>query len=48
MIIVTTDAIPGATIDETLGLVRGSTVRTRHIGRDIMAGIRNIGGGEVT
>ena len=48
MIIVTTDAIPGATIEETLGLVRGSTVRTRHIGRDIMAGIRNIVGGEVS
>ena len=48
MIIVTTDAIPGTTIVETLGLVRGSTVRTRHIGRDIMAGIRNIVGGEVS
>ena len=48
MIIVTTDAIPGAAIVETLGLVRGSTVRTRHIGRDIMAGIRNIVGGEVS
>ena len=48
MIIVTTDAIPGATIVETLGLVRGSTVRTRHIGRDLMAGIRNIVGGEVS
>ncbi len=48
MIITTTDAIPGATIEETLGLVRGSTVRARHVGRDIMAGLRNIVGGEVT
>ncbi len=47
MIVTTTDAIPGATITETFGLVRGSTVRARHIGRDIMAGLRNIVGGEV-
>ena len=47
MIITTTDSIPGAAIAETLGLVRGSTVRSRHIGRDIMAGFRNIVGGEV-
>ena len=47
MILTTTDAIPGVTIVETLGLVRGSTVRARHIGRDIMAGLRNIVGGEV-
>ena len=47
MIITTTDEIPGATIVETLGLVRGSTVRARHIGRDIMAGLRNMVGGEV-
>ena len=47
MIVTTTDMIPGATIVETLGLVRGSTVRARHIGRDIMAGLRNIVGGEV-
>ena len=48
MIITTTDSIPGATIVETLGMVRGSTVRSRHIGRDIMAGLRNLVGGEVT
>ncbi len=48
MIITTTDAVPGATIVETLGLVRGSTVRARHIGRDFMAGLRNIVGGEVS
>ena len=47
MIITTTDEIPGATIVETLGLVRGSTVRARHIGRDILAGLRNVVGGEV-
>lgn len=47
MITTTTDTIPGMTIVETIGLVRGSTVRARHIGRDIMAGLRNIVGGEV-
>lgn len=47
MIVATTDAIPGAEIAETLGLVRGSTVRSRHIGKDIMAAFRNVVGGEV-
>jgi len=47
MIVVTTEQIEGKRITETLGLVRGSTIRTRHMGRDIMAGLRNIVGGEV-
>ncbi|MYB77094.1 MAG: heavy metal-binding domain-containing protein [Chloroflexi bacterium] len=47
MIVTTTDTIPGAEIVETLGLVRGSTVRSRHIGKDIMAAFRNVVGGEV-
>ena len=47
MIVTTTDTIPGAEIAETLGLVRGSTVRSRHIGKDIMAAFRNVVGGEV-
>lgn len=47
MIVATTDTIPGATIVETLGLVRGNTVRARHLGRDIIASLRNIVGGEV-
>jgi len=48
MIIVTTDTIPGKRIVKTLGLVRGNTIRARHIGRDIMAGFKNIVGGEIT
>lgn len=44
---VTTEQIEGKRITETLGLVRGSTIRARHVGRDIMAGLRNIVGGEV-
>jgi uncharacterized protein YbjQ (UPF0145 family) len=47
LIVATTDTIPGATIVETLGLVRGNTVRARHLGRDIIASLRNIVGGEV-
>jgi len=47
MIVVTTEQIEGKRITETLGLVKGSTIRARHVGRDIMAGLRNIVGGEV-
>ena len=47
MIVVTSETITGKRIVETLGLVRGNTVRARHIGRDIMAGLRNIVGGEI-
>jgi len=48
MIIVTTDQIEGRKVVKTLGLVRGSTIRARHVGHDIMAGLRNIVGGEIT
>jgi uncharacterized protein YbjQ (UPF0145 family) len=47
MIVVTSESISGKRIVRTLGLVRGNTVRARHIGRDIMAGLRSIVGGEV-
>ena len=48
MIVVTSDAIPGKRIVKTLGLVRGSTVRAMHLGKDIMAILRNLVGGEVS
>jgi uncharacterized protein YbjQ (UPF0145 family) len=48
MIIVTTDEIHGRTIKETLGLVRGNTIRARHVGRDISAALKNIVGGEIS
>jgi len=48
MIVVTTDSIEGKQVVKTLGLVRGSTIRARHLGRDVMAGLRNIVGGEIT
>jgi uncharacterized protein YbjQ (UPF0145 family) len=48
IIMVTAPEIPGRKIIKTLGLVRGNTIRARHIGKDIMAGLRNLVGGEVT
>ncbi|KPL05586.1 MAG: hypothetical protein AMJ73_00200 [candidate division Zixibacteria bacterium SM1_73] len=48
MILVTTDFVPGKEIKKNLGLVRGNTIRARHIGRDISALLRNIVGGEIT
>ncbi len=47
MIVVTTCQIPGKTVTSTVGLVKGSTIRARHLGRDIMAGLRAMVGGEV-
>ncbi|MBT7468625.1 MAG: YbjQ family protein [Chloroflexi bacterium] len=48
MIVTTTQGIPGREITELLGLARGNSVRARHAGRDIMAGLRNIVGGEIS
>ncbi len=48
MMVVTTEAIAGKKIVRTLGLVRGNTIRARHMGHDIMAGLKNIVGGEIT
>ena len=47
MITVTSDSIPGKKIVKTFGLVRGNTIRARHVGRDIVAGLRNLVGGEI-
>jgi uncharacterized protein YbjQ (UPF0145 family) len=48
MILSTVETIPGKKIVEHFGMVAGSTIRTKHVGRDIMAGIKNIFGGELT
>ena len=48
MIIVNTDFVPGRQVVSSLGLVRGSTIRAKHLGKDILAGLRNLVGGEVT
>lgn len=47
MVISNTESIPGRTIVEFYGVVTGNTVRAKHVGRDIMAGLKNIVGGEL-
>ena len=48
MIVATNDRIPGREVTECLGLVRGNTIRARHVGRDVLAMLRNVVGGEIT
>jgi len=48
MLITTTDTIAGHRITSNLGLVRGNTIRAKHVGKDIIAGLRMIVGGEIT
>lgn len=47
MILVTTETVPGRQITRVLGLVRGNTIRGHHVGKDIMAHLRNAAGGEI-
>lgn len=47
MILTTAAAIAGHRVVKTMGLVRGNTVRSRHVGRDIMAGFKTMVGGEI-
>ena len=47
MIVVNTEFVPGYRVVELKGLVQGNTVRAKHIGRDIAAGLKNIVGGEL-
>lgn len=48
MILTTTDSVPGRETVAVLGLVRGSTVRAKHVGSDIVAALRQLVGGEIT
>jgi uncharacterized protein YbjQ (UPF0145 family) len=48
MIFITTEEVPGKKITESIGIARGSTVRARHLGRDIFAGLKNLVGGEIS
>ncbi len=48
MIIVTTDFVPGKEIKDLKGFVRGGSIQSKHIGKDIMAGLRTIVGGEIS
>ncbi len=47
MILSNTETVPGYTITRNIGLVQGNTVRAKHVGRDLMAGLKNIVGGEL-
>ena len=47
LILATTETVPGRRIVRCLGLVKGSTVRSKHIGADVVASLRNLVGGEV-
>lgn len=47
MVITTTPTVPGKEITELLGVVMGNTVRARHLGKDIMAGLKHLVGGEI-
>jgi uncharacterized protein YbjQ (UPF0145 family) len=48
MIVVTTDTVADHVITKTLGTVIGNTIRARHLGKDISAGLRSLVGGEIT
>jgi uncharacterized protein YbjQ (UPF0145 family) len=48
MIITTSEQVQGRTIAKTIGMAKGSTIRARHLGKDIMAGFRGMVGGEIT
>ena len=48
MILTTLEGVPGKTIIKHFGLVQGSTVRAKHVGKDIMAGLKNLVGGELS
>ena len=47
MIVSTCETVPGREITEVVGLARGNTIRARHLGKDIIAGFKNIFGGEI-
>ena len=48
MIVVTTNDLPGYRVAQVHGMVRGNTIRARHLGKDITAVLRNVAGGEIT
>ena len=47
MIVTTLETVPGKDIKKHFGLVQGNTIRAKHVGRDLMAGLKNIFGGEL-
>ena len=47
MIVVTTDYVPGHRVTEAVGIARGSTIRAKHVGKDLLAALRTLVGGEI-
>lgn len=47
MLVVNTELVPGREVTSVLGLVQGNTIRAKHVGRDIAAGLKNLVGGEL-
>ena len=47
MIVVNTESVPGYEVEEVKGLVQGNTIRAKHLGKDILAGLRFLVGGEI-
>ncbi len=47
MIVSTTETVAGKRVVQTLGIARGNTIRARHVGKDILAALRNLVGGEI-
>lgn len=47
MIVTNIEVVPGRRVTKHLGMVQGNTVRSKHVGRDLMAGVKNIFGGEL-
>lgn len=47
MTVTTTETVPGHTISKSLGIAKGNTIRARHVGKDILAGLKTIVGGEI-
>lgn len=48
MLLVNTEQVPGKKIVKVFGMVRGSTIQSKHIGKDFMAGLKTLVGGEIT
>jgi uncharacterized protein YbjQ (UPF0145 family) len=47
MVIVNTETVPGRKVTKMLGIVQGNTIRAKHVGRDLTAGLKNLVGGEL-
>jgi len=48
MLLVNTENIPGKEIEQVIGMVKGSTIRAKHVGKDILSGLKHLVGGELT